>query len=244
MSKKRLRLFAGPNGSGKTTIINKIPDTIKLGYLVNADDIESELQKTGCFNLKKQGIISTTTELRTFIREKGVSPVKLDIRESIDDIYIRDQKIHTPDALINSYTSADIAALIREKHIEAGHSFTFESVLSHPSKIDFLEKAKQKGYRIYLYYIATESADININRVNIRISQNGHSVPEKTIRSRYERSLALLYKTIKVSNRAFLFDNSGKESFYFAEITNGTDVELKCKDNNVPEWFYSYVLNR
>lgn len=133
---------------------------------------------------------------------------------------------------------------MRIKHIKEGHTFTFESVLSHPSKIDLLQYARQNGYRIYLYYIATESAEINVNRVNIRVAQKGHPVPEGTIRSRYERSLSLLYDAIKISDRAFLFDNSGKESFFFAEITNGTDVEIKGENENIPEWFFTYVLER
>jgi predicted ABC-type ATPase len=202
------------------------------------------LRKNGCFNLEYHHLKLTTTELRDFISNEGASAKKTPVNQFIDQIYISNQKVFIPEKLLNSYIAADIAALLRIHHVRAGHSFTFETVLSHPSKIDFIASAKQKGYRIYLYYIATESADINVNRVNIRVSQKGHPVPEEIIRSRYKRSLSLLYKTIKVSDRAFLFDNSGKESFFFAEITDGSDVEIKCDDDNIPEWFFSYVLNR
>jgi predicted ABC-type ATPase len=117
-------------------------------------------------------------------------------------------------------------------------------VLSHPSKLDLIKTAKSKGYRIYLYYIATESVEININRVAIRVSQQGHPVPEAAIRNRYTKSLNLLYDTIKLSDRAYIFDNSGKESLYVAEITNGEDVELQCKTDEVPNWFIKYVIDR
>ena len=42
---KRMRIFAGPNGSGKTTIFKKISEKekIHLGVYVNADDIEQAL---------------------------------------------------------------------------------------------------------------------------------------------------------------------------------------------------------
>lgn len=45
---KRMRVFAGPNGSGKTTIFKGIlsEKKVQLGVYVNADDIESELNKT------------------------------------------------------------------------------------------------------------------------------------------------------------------------------------------------------
>lgn len=43
MTIKRMRVFAGPNGSGKTTIVKSLKDKINYGVYVNADDIESLL---------------------------------------------------------------------------------------------------------------------------------------------------------------------------------------------------------
>ena len=41
MSVKRMRVFAGPNGSGKTTIFKSLlwGEQIQLGIYVNADDV-------------------------------------------------------------------------------------------------------------------------------------------------------------------------------------------------------------
>lgn len=41
MGVKRMRVFAGLNGSGKTTIIKSLLGEIGFGVYVNADDIES-----------------------------------------------------------------------------------------------------------------------------------------------------------------------------------------------------------
>ena len=46
MSTKRMRVFAGPNGSGKTTIIKSLQDIIPFGVYINADDIELMLKET------------------------------------------------------------------------------------------------------------------------------------------------------------------------------------------------------
>ena len=43
MGIKRMRIFAGPNGSGKTNIIKSLQSEICLKGYVNADDIESLL---------------------------------------------------------------------------------------------------------------------------------------------------------------------------------------------------------
>ena len=62
-------------------------------------------------------------------------------------------------------------------------SFSFETVMSHPSKIKELKKAKEKGYRIYLYFVCTDDAEINVNRVANRIEKGGHPVDVYKIRS-------------------------------------------------------------
>jgi predicted ABC-type ATPase len=241
---KRLRLFAGPNGSGKTTILERIPKKLNFGYIVNADDIEKALIENQHFPLDSQNITTSSEILQNYIRNEGFSLRKIADHSFLDHITVTDNSIVIPAQFINSYIAADIAGFLRIKHIENNHTFTFESVLSHPSKLDLLRRAKTEGYRIYLYYIATESAEINVNRVKIRVSQNGHSVPEEAIRSRYTKSLELLYEVIKISDRAYLFDNSGRESIYLAEITNGENAILHCNENEVPDWFYTYVINR
>lgn len=243
MSTRRLRLFAGPNGSGKSTILERINKEFNLGYVVNADVIEKRLKEEGKYPLSEQNIETSTELLQEYFRNDGFSKHKLNDSSYIDNIAIIDDHIQLPAELINSYIAADIAGFFRTYHLEHEHTFTFESVLSHPSKLDLLQTAKSKGYRIYLYFISTESPDINVNRVKIRVSQQGHPVSEEAIRSRYTKSLKLLYQAIKLSDRAYLFDNSGKESLYIAEITKGEDVELHCSSNEVPNWFIRYVVN-
>jgi len=54
--------------------------------------------------------------------------------------------------------------------------------------------------------------------------------------------LALLYQAIKVTDRAYIFDNSGEDPIYIAEITSGQDVDMKVDTS--PYWFDKYVLNK
>ena len=90
------------------------------------------------------------------------------------------------------------------------------------------------GYRTYLYYVATEDPEINIQRVKNRAVQGGHDVPESKIRSRYERSLKLLPQAISHANRAFLFDTSEEDPWYFAEVIDG---QIELKSGEIPRWF-------
>jgi predicted ABC-type ATPase len=97
---------------------------------------------------------------------------------------------------------------LRDDLIRSGISFGFETVGSHPSKVDLLRDAKESGYRVGLLFVATESPDINVHRIEHRISQGGHPVPEDKVRSRYYRTLQLLKDFFEVADTASVWDNS------------------------------------
>jgi predicted ABC-type ATPase len=106
---------------------------------------------------------------------------------------------------------------------------------SAPDKSALLREAQARGFRTYLYYIATEDPAINIQRVKNRVAEGGHDVPETKIVARYHRSLGLLAEAIRYSSRAFFFDTSDDKAWYFAEAADGTTIELKSDE--MPVWF-------
>ena len=61
---KRVRIVAGPNGSGKTTIINHLKNKISFGVYVNADEIEKTLIETRTLNFSLFSIYPTTYQLQ------------------------------------------------------------------------------------------------------------------------------------------------------------------------------------
>lgn len=244
MTQKRMRVFAGPNGSGKTTMINKLKDIISFGVYVNADDIEETIEKNKYIDLNEFKISSTTYEIQNFFKNIAFSPKKLNNEELWKDVEIINDRliINTPNT-INSYIAADIAAFIREKLLNSKISFSYETVMSHESKLDFLKKALEADFRVYLYYIATEDPEININRVNIRVAFEGHYVSPQIIKSRYYRSLKNLRKAVKYTNRSFIFDNSGQFSILLAEVTDGKKVKI-FDSNSLPNWFIKYLIEK
>ncbi len=239
-----MRIFAGPNGSGKTSIINRLKEKISFGNYINADDIEFDLNNSGYQLPLGLGSI-LDSELNCFIKGTSIIKNKFSDDSEIGELKIIDNKIYCQSKFTNSYLASAIAEFIRLKHIELRISFTFETVFSHPSKLELISLAKKQSFRVYLYYISTESPDINVRRVQIRIAQHGHQVPEKAIRKRYERTMTILPDIIKSCNRAFLFDNSGSQSIYFAEIKEGEEgeeIEIRSNEEDIPDWFFKYVL--
>ncbi|MDR3109230.1 MAG: hypothetical protein LBU65_06025 [Planctomycetaceae bacterium] len=107
-----------------------------------------------------------------------------------------------------SYEAALIASFIREKRSETNQCFSFETVMSHRSKLDEIKITKERGYRTYPYFVCLENPDINISRVQDRVAKGGHGVDSEKITSRYYRTLDNLIPAVKLSSRAYLFDNS------------------------------------
>lgn len=86
--------------------------------------------------------------------------------------------------------------------------FTFETVMSHASKIALMAQAQLAGYAVVLYFVALENATLNVERVRQRVALGGHPVPEDRIVARYGRCLELLPAALPHCDRAVLFDNS------------------------------------
>ncbi|MFM7024099.1 MAG: hypothetical protein ACKOXB_14095 [Flavobacteriales bacterium] len=249
MKIKCLRIFAGPNGSGKSTFIAGVQakppvKNFKLGLYVNADDIEKELKKTKKMPFSAFGIEVSTSEIKRYFKKSTFAPVKLKLPDlwkyfSVENNILKIEK----ELKINSYVAADIAEFIRVQILRSDQSFSYETVMSDERKIAFLRKAKRAGYRIYLYFFCTEDPMLNVGRVQSRVAQDGHNVNKETIEKRYFKSLQNLLPAIKLSHRAYLFDNSKQVSVLIAEITKGKQVSLVYPEL-VPGWFVDYVFNK
>jgi predicted ABC-type ATPase len=232
----RLRMFAGPNGSGKTTVKNHLNKPASwFGLYINPDDLEAAIRRDGVLPLESFGLSFGTDEVRAYFT---------------DSPFLRSQNLHgTAHTIVRagdildfrgvpftSYHASVLSDFLRRQAIAAGRSFTFETVMSAPDKVRLLEEARTHGYRTYLYFIATIDPLINVQRVRNRVASGGHHVPEAKIVERYYRSIGLLHEALRYTSRAFLFDTSQEGPWYFAEVTEGTYVALKL-DDAYPSWF-------
>ncbi len=236
----RLRMFAGANGSGKSTLKSVINPAL-LGVYINPDDIEREIKEFGFLNLAAYRVSTNEKEVLTFFKNSTLLALA-DLLDDVENLCFTDNKLVFFGVNINSYFASVASDFIRQKLLETATSFTFETVMSSPDKVDFLKKAQQLGFRTYLYYITTEDPIINVSRVQHRVKMGGHPVPTDKIINRYQRSLDLLFYAVKASNRAYIFDNSGNERIWLAEITDGQEPEMKTE--YMTDWFKTALWDK
>lgn len=76
-------------------------------------------------------------------------------------------------------------------------SFAFETTLSGLNYIERIKEWKQLGYEIILYFLKLPSTEMAIKRVQLRVREGGHDVPEDVIIRRYHRGWENLQKYYK-----------------------------------------------
>ncbi|MBQ5512476.1 MAG: zeta toxin family protein, partial [Bacteroidales bacterium] len=151
-----LIIIAGPNGSGKTTITQKVlhHEWLENAIYINPDQIAKD--KFGDWN-------------------------------SVDAVL----------------KSANYCQQLREKCLEDGQSLIFETVMSAPDKVDFIRRAKEKGFFIRLFFVSTSHPSINAARVANRVIKGGHDVPIPKIISRYNKSITNCATVCKITDRTY-----------------------------------------
>lgn len=137
-----------------------------------------------------------------------IAALRVDPNIHLPKLYVNADDIQRERGLSDSLQAQQIANDLRNRALEMRGDVMYETVMSHPSKIAELQRAKTAGYQVTIHLIATEDPTVNEARVGARVEAGGHDVPRDRIRSRYERTLALAPVAIGYADRALVFDNT------------------------------------
>jgi predicted ABC-type ATPase len=232
-------MFAGPNGSGKTTLFNYLRKKkfIHTEIYVNADRIERELVQSLIFNFNAYRVKVSDSEFKKHILSSGMMDklknpsvlTKIQIKSGILKLNIKSDKL-------NSYIASFVATYLAGKLIETKQSFCYETVLSHSSKLELIKLARKQGYKTYLYFVFLNNKELNVERVEQRVKEHGHDVDDKKIKERYPRSLRNFESAAKLSNIAYLIDNSNE----FEEMASLKDGKVISIAAEYPKWLREY----
>ncbi len=167
-----------------------------------------------------------STFYRKFLADTGIPFI------NADEI----AKVKFPEKTVEANQKAQAEAhRLYHEHLDKGDSFCYETVFSHHSKIEFIERARHLGYTINLGYIHLEDPDLNVLRVTQRVSEGGHDVPEDKIRGRITRTMDHIKKALVIVDEADIYENSNDENPFAlkASIKNGKFTFL---EKPTPVW--------
>ena len=108
--------------------------------------------------------------------------------------------------------------------IETGKSLLVESTLSGVSLKKFLVTAKSNNFKISIYFVYLDSAELCVNRVASRVARGGHNVPPEDVRRRFQRSNQNFWNIYKpLADEWNLFFNVGDG---FQQIAVGDEKDV------------------
>lgn len=158
-----------------------------------------------------------------------------------DSLYINPDNIaqeifgdwNSPEAVIKA---AERATQLRYDCLKQKCDFVFETVFSSQEKLEFLQKAKEAGFFIRLFYVCTSDPAINVARITQRYLNGGHEVPISKVISRYYKSLLNATKAIPFVDRAYVYDNSIDNQLPRLLYRTIDGQLFKQYVDDIPEW--------
>lgn len=225
----------------------KLPNhrRVDLGIYVNPDDIGKVLREKGKLYLRRFRVVADAASFRAFAMSSGLIEGKGKKQWFDDGHEVKRNVFHLRHAKDADGYAQILAQFLVGELIASRKKCSFETVFSHPSKLDIMRRAREAGYKVYLYFIATNSPEINKDRVRTRVKLGGHDVPPDRIENRYYRSLEQLPAALELCYHAFMFDNSpvGNKGVMFGEMKiNDNGRSWLWDERSIPDWFIRHYL--
>ena len=124
--------------------------------------------------------------------------------------------------------AAKIAINLRNDCFINGKSFNEETTLTGKTILKTIDRAKELGYELQLFYIGVSSPEIAKARIKNRVEKGGHNIENNIVEKRYYESLKNLKDVISKFDKVQLYDNSNKYIEFFSFEDN--KILFKTKD--------------
>jgi len=128
--------------------------------------------------------------------------------------------------------AAKIAINLRNECFLYGKSFNEETTLTGKTILKTIDRAKELGYELQLFYVGVSSTEIAKERIKSRVEKGGHHIENDIVEKRYYESLKNLKEIILKFDKVYLYDNSKKYKNIFSFSNN----KILFKDNKSISW--------
>lgn len=93
--------------------------------------------------------------------------------------------------------------------LKEGETFAFETTLATRSYVKLIKQAQRRGYFVTLLFFSLSTPEQAVKRVEKRVSEGGHNIPQDVIYRRYDNGLSNLFNLyMPVCDYWALYDNS------------------------------------
>jgi len=97
-----------------------------------------------------------------------------------------------------------------ERAIQRRLDFALETTLGAGTMPKLLEGAAAQGFEIYVWYVGLESVEQHLARVQARVREGGHDIPEADVRRRFTHSRLNLIRLLPMLTGLRMYDNSAE----------------------------------
>ena len=156
--------------------------------------------------------------------EKLDNDIKNSIRINTDEIV---KKIGIWKNNSDQIRAAKIAINLRNECFQYDKSFNEETTLTGKTILKTINKAKELGYELQLFYVGVNNPEIAKERIKNRVEKGGHNIEK-----RYYESLTNLKEIISKFDKVYLYDNSKKYKNIFSFSNN----KILFKSNESISW--------
>ncbi len=99
--------------------------------------------------------------------------------------------------------------------------FAFETTLATKSYVKTIKRAKEAGYQVTLVYFWLDSVELALERVQTRVNEGGHNIPEDIIRRRYVSGIRNLFRLyLDIVDSWIIVNNTFNESVFISQKEN------------------------
>ena len=116
--------------------------------------------------------------------------------------------------------------------IDKGVSFTQETTLSGYKTEATAKQVKELGYYVRLFYVALDTAEESLARIENRVKRGGHDIPHDDVVRRFAGRWEAVSKVLPYCDEAEFYDNDNG----FVKVAEYRNGELRPVGDNRPHW--------
>jgi predicted ABC-type ATPase len=155
------------------------------------------------------------------------------------DLIARGLSPYAPEAV--SVEAGKIALRRIRDLIAQRNSFTWETTMSGRSAVNWLKEARSQGFEINLYFLWVHSVRTTIRRIQQRVTEGGHNIPEGISERRFLKTIQNFFEVYRpLCTKWKFFQNESSGARLLAVEKNGrlafrdrTAFERVCKEAEV-----------